>query len=342
MKTTLLPLLVTLSGLLQSRAHLHFENLALRQQLAMITHRDSRRLRFRRGERFFWVWLYRLWPDCLHTLRIFSPDTLLGWHRKGFRLYWRWKSRHRPGGRPPVPLEVRDLIRRLSRENPLWGAPRVHGELRMLGIEVSQTAVAKYMVRHRGPPSQNWRTFLHNHAKDNVSIDFFTVPTLTFRILYVFLVLSHERRQVIHFNVTEHPTSRWAGQQVVEAFPWEEAPRYLLRDRDKVYGAEFRCRVCSLAIEEVLTTPRSPWQNPYVERLIGSIRRECLNHVIVFNDRHLKRLLRSYFAYYHSARTHLALEKQCPQRRAIERASQGNIIAFPHLGGLHHEYRRTA
>ncbi len=308
----------------------------------MITHRDSRRFHFRIGERLFWVWFYRLWPDCLNTLRIFSPDTLVGWHRKGFRLYWRWKSRHRPGGRPPVPLEVRDLIRRLSRENPLWGAPRVHGELRMLGIEVSQTAVAKYMVRRRGPPSQNWRTFLRNHAKDLVSIDFFTVPTVTFRILYVFVVLSHERREVIHFNVTEHPTSRWTGQQVVEAFPWEEAPRYLLRDRDKVYGAEFRRRVRSLAIEEVLAAPRSPWQNPYVERLIGSIRRECLNHVIVIGDRHLKRLLRSYFAYYHAARTHLALEKQCPQRRPIEQSSRGSIIAFPHLGGLHHEYRRAA
>ncbi|MCH7886110.1 MAG: transposase [Planctomycetes bacterium] len=191
----------------------------------------------------------------------------------------------------------------------------------MLGIEVSQTAVAKYMVRHRRPPSQNWRTFLHNHSKALVSIDFFTVPTLTFRILYVFLVLSLERREVIHFNVTEHPTSRWTGQQVVEAFPWEEAPRYLLRDRDKVYGAEFRRRVRSLAIEEVLTAPRSPWQNPYVERLIGSIRRECINHVIVYNDRHLKRLLRSYFAYYHTARTHLALDKQCPQRRPIEHPS---------------------
>ena len=191
MKTTLLPLLSALSGLLRSRAHLHLEILALRQQLAMITHRDGRRLRSRRGERFFWVWLYRVWPDCLHTLRIFSPDTLVGWHRRGFRLYWRWKSRHRPSGRPPVPMELRDLIRRLSRENPLWGAPRVHGELRMLGIEVSQTAVAKYMVRHRGPPSQNWRTFLHNHAKDLVSIDFFTVPTATFRILYVLIVLGN-------------------------------------------------------------------------------------------------------------------------------------------------------
>ena len=279
MKTTLLPLLVTLLGLLRGHTWLHLENLALRQQLAMVTHREGRRLRFRGEERFFWVLLYRLWPDCLHTLRVFKPDTLVGWHRKGIRLYWTWKSRHRPGGRPPVPPEVRDLIRRLSRENPLWGAPRMHGELRMLGIEVSQTAVAKYTIRRRGPPSQSWRTFLHNHANDLVSIDFFTVPTLTFRILYVLVVLRHERRQVIHFNVTEHPTGRWTGQQVVEAFPWEEAPPFLLRDRGGMYGAEFRVRVQSLAIEEVLTAPRSPWQNPYVERVIGSIRRECLNHV---------------------------------------------------------------
>ena len=237
---------------------------------------------------------------------------------------------------------MRDLIRRISQENPLWGAPRVHGELLMLGFEVSQSTVANYMIRQGKPPSQSWLTFLRNQAPGLACVDLFTVPTVTFRILYVLVVLRLERRQVIHFNVTEHPTSQWSGQQIVEAFPWNEAPRYLLRDRDSVYGAEFRRRVRSLGIEEVLTAPRSPWQNPYVERLIGSIRRECLNHVIVFNDRHLKRLLRSYFAYYHTARTHLALEKQCPQRRPIEHPSQGRIIVFPHLGGLHHEYRRAA
>jgi transposase InsO family protein len=212
----------------------------------------------------------------------------------------------------------------------------------MLGIDVAQTTVAKYMIRHRKPPSQTWRTFLDNHAKDLVSIDFFTVPTATFRILYVLLVLRHERRQVVHFNVTEHPTAQWTAQQIVEAFPFDTAPRYLLRDRDNIYGERFRRRVKSLGVDEVRIAPRSPWQNPYVERLIGSIRRECLNHLIVFNAPHLKRLLRLYFSYYHGARTHLSLAKQCPEPRTVEGPEQGNIIAFPHLGGLHHEYRRAA
>ena len=185
-------------------------------------------------------------------------------------------------------------------------------------------------------------TLRDNHVKELVSIDFFTVPTATFQILYVLLVLRHERRQVVHFNITEHPTGQWTAQQMVEAFPWDEAPRYLLRDRDNVYDARFRRRVHSLGIEEVLTAPRSPWQNPYVERLIGSVRHDCLNHVIVLNERHLKRLLRSYSSYYRTARTHLALAKQCPEPRTVERPDRGNIIAFPHVGGLHHEYRRVA
>jgi transposase InsO family protein len=230
----------------------------------------------------------------------------------------------------------------MSRENVGWGAPRIHGELQMLGIDISQATVAKYMVRNRKPPSQTWRTFLDNHVGDLASIDFFTVPTLSFRILYVVLVLKHERRQVMHFNVTEHPTVQWMAQQLIEAFPWDEAPRYLLRDRDDTYGAQYRRRVHSLGIEEVLTAPHSPWQNPYVERLIGSVRRECLNHVMVVNERHLMRILRSYFAYYARARTHLALAKQCPEPRQVQSPEQGKVIAFPHVGGLHHEYRRAA
>ena len=211
----------------------------------------------------------------------------------------------------------------------------------MLGIHVCQATVAKYMVHHPKPPSQTWRTFLDNHIKDLVSVDFFTVPTATFRILYVFLVLKHDRREVVHFNVTEHPTTQWTAQQMVEAFPWDPAPRYLLRDRDKSFGAIFRHRVHTLDMREVLIAPRSPWQNPFVERLIGSIRRECLNHVIVFNERHLKKLLRAYFIYYHTARTHLALDKQCPAPRSVELRDNGTVIAIPHLGGLHHEYRRA-
>jgi len=212
----------------------------------------------------------------------------------------------------------------------------------MLGIEVCQATVAKYMFHHPKPPSQTWRSFLNNHVKELVSVDFFTVPTVTFRILYVFLVLRHDRREIVHFNVTEHPTAQWTAQQTVEAFPWDPAPRFLLRDRDKIFGASFRHRIRILDMRQVLIAPRSPWQNPYVERLIGSIRRECLDHVIVFNDRHLKKMLRAYFIYYHQARTHLALDKQCPEPCTVELPDQGTVIAFPHIGDLHHEYRRAA
>ena len=304
----------------------------------MVADRDRKRLRFHRSERSFWIWLYRLWPACLQTLMIFKPDTLVRWHRKGFRIYWTWKSRHL-GGRPSIDPDVRELIRSMSRNNISWGAPRIHGEFQMLGIQISESTVAKYMIRHRKPPSQTWRTFLDNHAADLVSVDFFTVPTATYRILYVFVILLHERREIVHFNVTEHPTAQWTAQQLVEAFPFDSAPRFLLRDRDCIYGERFRDRVKSLGIEEVLTAPRSPWQSPYVERIIGLIRRECLNHVIVFSERHLRRLLKSYFVYYHKARTHLSLSKQCPIQRTIEEPTQGNIVAIPHIGGLHHEYR---
>ena len=308
----------------------------------MIADRDRKRMRFHRRERLFWVLLYRCWPGCLQTLRVFQPDTLVRWHRKGFRFYWRWKSCRGQDGRPAIDQEVRELIRTMSRDNVGWGAPRIHGELRMLGIDVSQSTVAKYMVRHRKPPSQTWRTFLDNHVADLVSVDFFTVPTATFRILYVFVILRHDRREVVHFNVTQNPTAQWTAQQIVEAFPFDPTPRYLLRDRDSIYGERFCRRVRSLGIEEVRTAPRSPWQNPYVERLIGSIRRECLNHVIVLNERHLRRQLQSYFTYYQEARTHLSLAKQSPRPRAVESPDKGQVIAFPHAGGLHHEYRRAA
>ena len=230
----------------------------------------------------------------------------------------------------------------MSRNNIGWGAPRIHGELRMLGIRVSESTVAKYIVRRRNPPSQTWHTFLDNHVSELLSVDFFTVPTVTFRVLYVFVVLRHARREVVHFDVTEHPTAQWTAQQLVEAFPFDSAPRYLLRDRDAIYGEKVRRRIKSLGIEEVVTAPRSPWQIPYVERIIGSIRRECLNHVIIFNERHLRRLLKSYATYYHEARTHLSMDKQSPVPRSIEPPEQGKVVAIPHVGGLHHEYRRAA
>ena len=234
------------------------------------------------------------------------------------------------------------LIRQMSQTNPLWGAPRIHGELLKLGITVSQATVSKYMVRHRKPPSQSWRTFLTNHAKDIVSVDFFTVPTASFRVLYVFLVLSNQSRRVVHFNVTDSPSATWTGQQIVEAFPWDTAPRYLLRDRDKIFGHEFVHRVEMMGIKQVLISARSPWQNPYVERVIGSIRRECLDHTIVINEKHLRRVLRDYFKYYHGSRTHLGLEKDCPTPRPVETPDFGSIQAQPLVGGLHHRYFRRA
>jgi putative transposase len=226
--------------------------------------------------------------------------------------------------------------------NPLGGAPRIHGELLKLGIAISQAAVSKYMVRHRKPPSQTWRAFLRNHAQDIVSVNFFTVPTVTFRVLFVFVVLGHQRRKVLHFNVTDAPTAAWVGQPMVEAFPWETAPRFVLRDRDGIYGSDFVRRVKGLGIEQVVISARSPWQSPYVERVIGSIRRECLDHVIIFSEKHLRRVLREYARYYHDSRTHLGLAKHCPHPRRMEPPHLGEICTEPMVGGLHHRHFRDA
>jgi transposase InsO family protein len=226
--------------------------------------------------------------------------------------------------------------------NPLWGAPRIHGELLKLGFDVSQRTVARLMPRRPKPPSQTWRTFLQNHVADLVSVDFFVVPAATFRILYVFVVLLHHRRRVVHFNVTDSPTAAWTAQQIVEAFPDDSAPRYLLRDRDSIYGGGFRRRVEGMCIAEVLSAPRSPWQNPFAERVIGTIRRELLDHVIVLNEGHLRRRLQRYLRYYHGSRTHLALEKDAPEPRAVEPPKLGRVVALPQVGGLHHHYARRA
>ncbi|MBU1701646.1 MAG: integrase core domain-containing protein [Candidatus Eisenbacteria bacterium] len=315
------------------------DNLALRHQL-IVLQRKARKPRLKDRDRLLWSLLARFWTDWRRHLILVQPETVIRWHRQGFRRYWRWKSRG--PGRPKVPQEIRDLIRQMSQANLLWGAPRIHGELLKLGIEISQAVVSKYMVRRRKPPSQTWRTFLSNHAKDIVSIDFFTVPTVTFRVLYVFIVLSNDRREVVHFNVTGSPTAAWTGQQMIEAFPWDTAPRFLIRDRDKIYGADFIRRLGSMGIEQVFIAPRSPWQSPYVERVIGSIRRECLDHVIIFNERHLRRVLRLYFDYYHRCRTHLGLEKDCPVARPVEPPERGLVASEPMVGGLHHRYFRQA
>jgi len=246
-------------------------------------------------------WLSRVWTDWRSALIIVKPETVVAWHRKALRLFWTWKIRCGKPGRPPVPREVRDLIRRMSKENPGWGAPRINGELLKLGINIGETSVTKYLVRHRKPPSQTWRTFLDNHVKSLVSVDFFTVPTIRFQILYVFLVLAHERRRIVHFAVTAHPTAEWTAQQLREAFPWDSAPRYLLRDRDRIFGHDFVEQVKAMGIKQVLSAPRSPWQRAYIERLIGTIRRECLDHLIVFNEASLSRHLQAFIGYYNLA-----------------------------------------
>ena len=331
---------VVVQALFARRADLVAENLALRQQLNVLR-RKAGQPRLRRADRIFWLWLARSWSAWRDSLIVVKPETVVRWHRQGFKYYWAWKSRQK-GGRPAVTREVRDLIRRISRANPLWGAPRIHGELLKLGIDLSQATVAKYMIRHSKPPSPSWRAFLDNHLKDLVAIDFFTVPTVTFRVLFVFLVLAHDRRRIVHFNVTEHPSAEWTGRQLIEAFPWDTAPRYLIRDRDGIYGRDFGRRVKTLGIKQILSAPRSPWQNPYVERVIGSIRRECLDHVVVFNEIHLRRILRSYVRYYHASRTHLALGKDAPDLREVQPPELGRIVEFPEVGGLHHRYSRRA
>jgi putative transposase len=274
-------------------------------------------------------------------LAIVKPETVIRWHRQGFRLCWRWKSRKQPG-RSKIDAEVRSLIRRMSRENAAWGAPRIQSELALLGYKAAEWTVAKYMGRAGKPPSQTWRTLLADHVPNIAVIDFLVVAAVSFRLLYRFLVLRHDRRRVVHFNVTPHPSARWTAPQVVEASPFGEGPRFLLRDRDGIYGQDFPERIEHMGIDEVVTAYRSPWQSPCIERLIGSIRRECLGHVIVLNEAHVHRMLTDYFAYYHEARTHLSLDRNAPVPRKVEPAGQGCIIAIPHVGGLHHRYTRAA
>jgi transposase InsO family protein len=331
----------SLLALFCSRAALQLEILALRHQLGVLQ-RSVKRPRLTAADRFLWAWLSRVWAGWRSALVIVKPETVIAWHRKGFRLFWAWKVRHGQPGRPPVPKDIRDLIRKMSRENPLWGAPRVHGELLKLGIDIGETSVSKYLVRHRKPPSQTWRTFLENHIKTMVSIDFFTVSTIRFQVLYVFLVLAHERRRILHFGVTAHPTAEWTAQQLRDAFPWDTAPWYLLRDRDRIFGDDFRKQVKGMGIQEVLAAPRSPWQRAYVERVIGTIRRECLDHVIVLNEASLHRHIKSFTAYYHESRTHLSLAKDTPEPRLVHPPEAGRIVAIRQVGGLHHRYERRA
>jgi transposase InsO family protein len=324
--------------LFRSRASLEAEILILRHQLNIQRRHLPKRLAFSAMDRLIFVALYRLLPGTLNALTLVKPHTVVRWHRAGFRSYWRWKSRPR-SGRPTVPAEIRRPIREMSIANPLWGAPRIHGELLKLGIEIGQTSVAKYMARRRAPPSQGWKTFLRNHADGIAAMDMFVVPTISFRLLYGLLVMRHGRRQILWFGVTAHPTAEWIANQLTQACGWDQAPRYLIRDLDGAYGEIFIQRLRSMGIRDRPTSPRSPWENGYAERLIGSIRRECVDHIIVVGERHLRHVLLCYMKYYNETRTHLSLNKDAPAPRAVERA--GHILCRPVLGGLHHQYVRN-
>ena len=277
-------LLSCLHSMFRSYASVRLENLALRHQVAVYK-QSMPRPKLKPADRMFWVWLSRLWPDWQRALECVQPCTVITWQNKRFRDYWRKLSQSGKPGRPPIDKEVRQLIENMWRANPTWGSPRIVGELRKLGIYVAKSTIEQYRPRDRKPPSPTWKAFMANPVTDIVACDFFTVPTASFRVLFVFIMLAHERRRIVHFNITEHPTAQWTAQQIVDAFPWETAPRYLLRDRDAIYGELFQQRVQHMGIEEVKIAPRSPWQNPYAERVIGSIRRDVLDHVIVLHER---------------------------------------------------------
>jgi transposase InsO family protein len=321
----------------KSGSRLEAENAALRQQLEVLLRKHRGRVNLTNGDRLFFTLLYRWFPSILNVIRIVQPDTLVRWHRNGFHRYWRWKSRNL-GGRPPIDPELRTLIRRMSLENVLWGAPRIQGELLKLGFNIAQSTVAKYMVRGKGPSGQSWKTFLRNHAPHTAAMDLFVVPTITFVQLYAFVIVHLARRELVWINVTRRPTSVWVAQQIVEAFPWDKAPRYLIRDRDAVYAEKVLRRIRSMGIRDKPIAPGCPWQNGYAERLIGTIRRECVDHLIVFGEAHLRRKLREFSTYYNQIRVHRGLHQDAPLYRAIEHV--GAIRARPILDGLHYQYSR--
>jgi transposase InsO family protein len=323
--------------LFKSRSRLEAENLFLRHQLTIALRQTSPRLRLRGSDRALLIWMPRLWPSLVSAAQMVQPETVLRWHRAGFKIFWHWKSRNR-AERPQIDHSLRDLIQRMSRENPRWGASRIHGELLMLGFEVAQSTVSKYIVRPSRPPSQSWKTFLQNHAEAIAAIDMCVVPTATFDLLVAFLVVGHGRRQLLWFEVTRHPTAEWLARQITEAFPWVSAPTYLVRDNDGAYGHDFTSRVRAMGIRDRPISPQSPWQNGYAERLIGTLRRECLDQMVIFGEAHLRRILSAYAPYYNQARTHLALQKDAPLHRAVLRS--GAIVAIPILAGLHHQYIR--
>jgi transposase InsO family protein len=323
----------------KTQARLEAAISVLRHQLNVLRRRAPSKPRLTVADRLIFVWLYRLFPSVLNAVSVIEPETVIRWHRTGFRLYWRWKSRSR-GGRPRIPAEIRRLIRDMSLANRLWDAPRIHGELLKLGIEVAPSTVTKYMAKSWRGRSPTWKTFLHNHAAGIAAMAFLIVPTVGFRLLYVLVILRHERRQLISLRVTANPTAEWIAHQITDAFPWNKHLNISFGTamRPAVYGPAVTRRLAAMGIRDHPTAVRSPWQNGHAERLIGSIRRECLDHTVVFGEAHLRRILAAYAGYYNELRTHLALEKDSPGHRAIQRL--GQVTALPILGGLHHQYCR--
>ena len=332
-----------LARLFRTRRALLCENLVIRQQLVVLKRRCPRP-HLKLLDKVFWVAVRRLWPNWKQALVVVTPETVVRWHRTGLRLHWKLISKvRRPMGRRPTPQEVRELIFRRVRQNPTWGAPHVHGELLMLGFDLSEGTVSRWIKRAPRVPesAKRWLTFLRNHREAIAAMDFFAVPTITFGMIYCFFVISHDRRHILHFNVTKHPTSRWVVQQWREAFPFGSAPRFLLFDRDCKYGFEVPAAVRSLNMRPVRTSFESPWQNGMAERWVESCRRDLLDHILAVNERHLKRLLSEYVRYYQEDRTHLGLRKDTPENR-IPSQGIGRVVSSARLGGLHHGYHRAA
>ncbi len=339
-------LFVLATRLFRSRRDLLLENLALHQQLAVLKKKRSVP-RLALQDKLFWVAIRRLWPGWKRALVLIQPETVVRWHQAGFKKYWKWLSRHRaPAGRRCVPRELRELIFRMVADNRTWGAPRIHGELKMLGFDISERTVLRWMQKApRDPePGKRWAAFLNNHREAIAAMDFFTVPTLTFGVLHCFFVIAHDRRRTLHFNVTKYPNSAWISQQLRDAFPFNSKPGYLIFDRAANFNEEVISTIRSFDIQPSRTSFRSPWQNGVAERWVGNCRRDLLDHLIVLNERHLKRLMSEYVRYYHEDRTHLALEKKTPAGRiaAKDSVAGSGVIALPRLGGLHHRYDRAA
>ena len=339
-------LLAAVRAAFLARTDLVVENLALRHQLSTFVH-CGRRPRVGVADRVLWVTLRRVWARWSEVLLFVRPETVVRWHRAGFRKYWTWLSHHRRReGRPSIDGDLRTLILRMAAENPSWGAPRIHGELLMLGIDVSERTVSRYLPRRRPAPGalERWIVFLRNHRGAIAAMDFFTVPTVAFRVLHVWFAIDHARRRILHFDVTEHPIADWVVQQLRETFPLEGNLRHLVFDRDASFGERVASMVELLGLRPTRTAYRSPWQNGVAERWIGSVRRELLDQVVVLNERHLRRLLNEYVAYYHDDRTHDALAKETPagRRPAVPQVPCSTAVSRPRLGGLHHRYEAAA